>query len=170
MVVWLIGLSGAGKTTVAAALRDRLQDAGRPVVMLDGDVVRELFGNDLGHSLPDRRKNAERISRLCQFLSAQGIMVVCAILSLFEDNRTWNRRNIPEYFEVYLQVSIATLKARDTKGLYARAATGELRDVAGIDLHFPEPRDPDLVLANDFTTPPRELADRIWQCLKRRQT
>ena len=149
MVIWLIGLSGAGKTSIGQAVH-RLLNAKRPnVVFLDGDEMRELMGNDVGYGLADRRKNAERISRLCQWLDRQGIDVVCAILSVFPESQEWNRAHLPRYFEVYIRVSPEVLRARDSKGLYRRALNGEIKNVVGVDLAFTPPPHPNLVLEND---------------------
>ena len=169
MLVWLIGLSGAGKSAIGTALRDRLVAAGRPCLFIDGDIMRELCGNDLGHTLADRRLNADRICRFGRYISEQGIDVVVGILSLFPESRAWNREHVPDYFEVYVRAPLATLEARDNKGLYARARRGELKDVAGIDLPFPEPERPDLVLDNDFTRTPADYADEILAALRSRR-
>ena len=149
MVVWLIGLSGAGKTTLARQIVARVRDSSPNVVLVDGDAIRELFGNDLGHSLEDRRRNAERVARLCKYLDDQGIHVVCAILSLFPETRDWCRRNFSAYYEVFINAPTAQLVARDAKGIYGRYERSEIRNVAGMDLHFPAPTTPDLVIRND---------------------
>lgn len=149
MVVWLIGLAGAGKTTIGRALYSKLRERKPNVVFLDGDDVRRIMGNDLGHSLEERHQNAWRICRMCEYFDRQGIDVVCAILSIFPDTRAWNREQYSRYVEVYIDVPMAQLQARDQKGLYSRAAAGEVRDVAGVDLPFEPPSGPDVVLRND---------------------
>jgi adenylyl-sulfate kinase len=150
MVLWIIGLSGAGKSTLAQHLVTRLRQSGERVVLLDGDVIRSLFGNDVDHSMEGRRRNAERLSRLSKFLADQGIHVVAAILSIFPEWRHWNRENIPNYSEVYIRVTMQTLLKRDIKNLYARALNGEIRNVVGVDLPFPEPKSPELIIDNDL--------------------
>lgn len=149
MVIWIIGLSGAGKTTLANAVVATARSDGAAVVSVDGDVIRETFGNDLGHSIEDRRRNAERIMRLCRWLDSQGFHVVCAILSLFPEHRKWMRENATAYHEVYIDAPLRQLQARDVKGLYARYATGQAQQVAGLDLEFPAPKAPDTLIRND---------------------
>lgn len=143
MVVWLIGLSGAGKTTLSRLIYQRLKPSAPNLVLLDGDVMRELFP-DLDHSLEGRRRNAERLSRLSRFLSEQGIHVIAAVLSIFPEWQRWNREHIENYTQVYLRADLARLTARDSKGLYRRAEEGELKNVVGVDLPFPEPYQSDL--------------------------
>src|SRR5438105_1109500 len=101
MVVWIMGLSGAGKTTLAEAILAEIRRAAGTAVLIDGDRVRELFDNDLGHTMDDRRKNGARICKLGKFLDEQHVHVVCAILSLFPEQREWNRRNLKNYLEVF---------------------------------------------------------------------
>ena len=161
MVVWVIGLAGAGKTTIGREVYERLLARGPAVVFLDGDEVREIVGDELGHTLEDRRTNAWRICRLCHFLDRQGIDVVCAVLSLFEETRDWNRSHYSRYFEVYLEVPLAVLEARDQKGLYSGARAGSVANVAGVDLPFSPPARPDLVLDNSGTASPDELGEQI---------
>ncbi len=149
MVVWIIGLSGAGKTTLAKEVVVQVRRVQRDVVLIDGDMIREVFGNDLGHNVADRKRNADRISQLCRFLDAQGIHVVCAILSLFRDSRSWNRENIKNYYEVFIDTPMDDLTKRDSKGIYRKFMTGEIRDVAGMDIEFPHPDHADLVIENN---------------------
>ena len=149
MVIWLIGMSGAGKTAIGKEVYGLLRKKRANVVFLDGDIVREVIGDDLGHTIPERRINAGRVSRLCRFLDSQGIDVVCAILSIFHESQAWNRRTIPNYFEVYVRASFDTLVSRDSKGLYRGAKAGKIRNVVGVDIEFPPPANPDLVINND---------------------
>ena len=159
---WITGLSGAGKTTVGRALCGRLQAAGRPVVFLDGDALRAAISEDLGHTAGSRQQSAMRNARLCRLLADQGTDVVCATISLFHDVQRWNRDNIPGYREIYLQVPIDELKRRDSKGIYAGAHRGELRDVVGLDVPAEIPETPDLVLDNHGALDPAAAVDRIW--------
>ncbi|MGE4526882.1 MAG: adenylyl-sulfate kinase [Rhodospirillaceae bacterium] len=162
MVIWLIGLSGAGKTTLSSLVYEALKPRLPNLVRLDGDVVRDLFGNDADHTVAGRRRNAERLSMLSRFLAQQDIHVVAAVLSIFPEWRRWNRENLPEYAEVYVKVSMETLQRRDPKGLYAGARRGEIPNVVGVDIPFPEPEAPDLVIENDADRRDmREMVERI---------
>jgi adenylylsulfate kinase len=169
MVIWLIGLAGSGKTSIGAALHRRMKAVNPATVLLDGDQVRRIMGEDLGHSLEDRRHNGRRICNLCRVLDEQGLDVVACVLSLFHDQQAENRATLSDYFEVYLDVPMAVLEARDQKGLYSAARAGRIRDVAGIDIPFLPPPHPDLVLENalpcaDFEAP----AKAILAAVKRR--
>ena len=147
-VFWITGLSGAGKTTVGRGLWSRLRAAGRPVTFLDGDALRSVIAEDLGHSAGGRRRSAMRNARLCRLLAEQGADVVCATISLFHEVQRWNRENIPGYREIYLRVPIDELRRRDSKGIYAGAERGDARDVVGLDVPAEAPEAPDLVLDN----------------------
>jgi adenylylsulfate kinase-like enzyme len=151
MVVWIIGLSGAGKTTLANGIVAHVRRTNHNVVLLDGDMVREVFANDLGHTMKDRLTNASRICRLGKLLDDQGINVVCAILSLFPESRSWNRENLSNYYEVFIDTPMKDLVQRDYKGLYCKYNRGEIRDVAGMDIDFPRPINPDLIINNIST-------------------
>jgi adenylylsulfate kinase-like enzyme len=162
MVIWIIGLSGTGKTTLASQVVERIRQLNGKVVLLDGDLIRTLFGNDVDHTIEGRRRNAERLSVLSKFLADQGIHVVAAVLSIFPEWRRWNRESIPDYSEVYIKASMQTLLRRDIKNLYARAAKGEIINVVGVDIPFPEPENPELVIENDIDRLEfKELIDRI---------
>lgn len=151
MIIWIIGLSGSGKTTLANEVINQIRAEKNNIVLIDGDMIREVFGNDLGYSMDDRRKNAYRICQLGKFLNQQGVNVVCAILSIFPESRTWNRNNIDNYYEVFVDTPISTLIDRDSKGLYSKFKRGEIFNVAGMDIKFPRPDNADLVIKNNKT-------------------
>ena len=148
MIIWIIGLSGSGKTTFGEALSKELRELGKKVVLLDGDQVREIFNNDLGHNINDRKKNADRIYRLGQFIANQGIYVVCPILSIFENHRDLNRKSNIKYFEIFIDTPMEILEKRDSKGLYSKYRKGLINNVAGKDLDFPIPKQPNLIIKN----------------------
>lgn len=148
MILWLIGLAGAGKTTIGRQVAALLKQRKAATVFLDGDHFRAIMGNDLGHSLPERRINGQRIVQLCAFLDAQGIDVVCCILSLFPEQRQFCRDTFDHYVEVFIDVPMDELIRRDQKGLYSAALNGEIRNVVGVDLTFSPPSNPDLIVDN----------------------
>jgi adenylylsulfate kinase-like enzyme/phosphohistidine swiveling domain-containing protein len=160
-VFWITGLSGAGKTTLGQELWRRLRAAGRPVTFLDGDALRSVMAEDLGHSADDRRRSAMRNARLCRLLAEQGADVVCATISLFHEVQCWNRENIPGYREIYLRVPIGELRRRDSKGIYAKAERGDAREVVGLDVPAEVPETPDLVLDNYGALDVAMAVDRI---------
>ena len=149
MIIWIIGLPGAGKTTIGREVVRLLVDRNRATVLLDGDDFRSIMGEDLGHSLADRERNGWRIVRMCAFLDAQGIDVVCCVLSMFPSQREWGRQNFTRYFEVFVDVSMEELYRRDQKGLYSGARSGRIKNVVGVDIPFPVPERPDFIVKND---------------------
>lgn len=142
-VCWITGLSGAGKTTLAIELVDRLRSTGHSVVLLDGDELREVFGaataNTDNHSRAGRLALGFQYAYLCRVIARQGVTVVIATISMFKEVHAWNRAHLPGYFEVYLKVPIAELRRRDPKGIYRRYDAGEMANVAGLDLPVDEP-------------------------------
>lgn len=169
-VLWITGLSGAGKTTLAQEMCARLRADGVPVIMLDGDELREVFGaaapSARNHGRAARLALAMQYAHLCRILANQGLTVVIATISLFKEIHAWNRANLPGYFEVYLRVPVGELRRRDPKGIYRRFDAGELSDVAGLDLPIDEPEAADWVA--DFQPPrsPAEMADQLMNQIK----
>jgi adenylylsulfate kinase len=114
------------------------------VLHLDGDEMRSVFGDDLGHDPEGRKTNAWRIARTCAYLAGQGALVVCSTVSLLPEIWDFNREAVRPYLEVYLEVPMDVLRARDRRGLY----DGQVRNVAGVDVVVSRPPQADLVLAN----------------------
>lgn len=161
-VYWITGLAGAGKTTIGKLLYEKIKEREPNTVFLDGDILREVFGNDLGYSKEERKKCAMRYSRLCAMLQEQGMNVICCTISMFDNVREWNRENISEYKEIYVKVSIDTLKVRNQKGLYSEVAGIIKEEVVGIDMAIEEPKCPDLILENNGERTPEEQVN--WIC------
>ncbi len=167
---WITGLSGAGKTTIGKLFYRKLKEKNPATIFLDGDILREIFGNDLDHTLGDRKKSATRNSRLCKTLSEQGIHVVCATISMFKEVRDWNRSHIKNYMEIYLRVPLEILISRDQKQLYSRALRGEIKNVMGVDLPVDDPVNPDFIIDNDGSASPENIADELYAKLTRETT
>jgi len=155
-VIWITGLSGAGKTTVAAALDQCLRERGLIPILLDGDILRNLFKstNKIGktYNREARIKLALKYAHLCKILSYQGFTVIISTISMYNEAYAWNRTNLPNYFEIYLKVPLKELRRRDPKKIYQRYDAGDLSDVAGLDLAVDEPLEPHVIL--DFETHP----------------
>jgi len=159
-VYFFTGLSGAGKTTIGGLFYRRLKATKPNVILLDGDEIRPVFGEDSGYTQTERLRWAGRIFRMARFLAGQGTDVVVCSIAMFEEIRRWNRENIPNYKEIYIKASRGTLIRRNQKGLYT---AGE--NVVGVDLPFDEPKAPDIVIENDGDRTPLEIVEGLEQTL-----
>jgi adenylylsulfate kinase len=150
VTIWFTGLSGAGKTTISQGVADRLrhQFSIEPV-MLDGDVVRQKLGNSLGFGAIDRATNIRHIGNLAQEATWQGLIVLVAVIAPYRYLRQELRAQIGDFVEVYVQGSLEVCEARDVKGLYARARSGEIRQFTGIDDVYEPPLSPEIVCDTD---------------------
>ena len=153
--VWLTGLSGAGKSTIAEVVRARLTARGREVTLLDGDVVRTHLSQGLGFSRADRDTNVRRIAFVAAEVVRHGGIAVCAVVSPYEATREECRSMIgtDRFVLVHVSTPLAVCEQRDPKGMYARARRGEIRDFTGIDDPYEPPAAPDLVLTTTDSTP-----------------
>lgn len=145
-IIWITGLSGAGKTTLGKLVVKELSQQGESVILLDGDELRNALGETKNYSAAARLDLANKYSRLALLVASQGITVVVSTVALIREIHLWNRANLPGYFEVFLKVPIDELRRRDPKGIYRRFDKGELSNVAGLDLKIDEPVKPDLCL------------------------
>jgi len=144
MIVWITGISGSGKTTIAKALVKKLKPKIPHLFNVDGDEVRELFGEDLGYTERDRMIQIKRIQRLCHLLEKQNQVVIASALYSNKDLLKWNRENFSEYYEIYLNAPLALVKERDVKGLYKKYENGDEKNIIGLDIPWHEPKNPDL--------------------------
>ena len=147
-VLWLTGFSGAGKTTLAKAIQRTLRARGTECVVIDGDMVRSICGDDCGYDVSERKRNARRVARFAKTIADQGIVTVVATISLYHEIHDWNRANQPGYFEVLLEEDIATCRRRDAKRVYRPEAPGTELNVVGVDIAAELPRAPHLRLNN----------------------
>ncbi len=166
MVIWLVGMSGVGKTTIADILFKKISnDTDASAIPIDGDIVRLIDRNDkkeTSYSLEARHKNAKRIQEISLALDKSGENVICSILCIFPDILEENKKIFSSYYEVFLDASLEELERRDTKGLYASARRGEISDLVGYDIEFPIPKEPNLHLKTDQKESARELANIIY--------
>jgi adenylylsulfate kinase len=166
VTVWFTGLPSAGKTTIANLVEKRLADVGRQVEVLDGDVVRQHLSRGLGFSKRDRDENIRRIGYVARLLTRHGVIVLVAAVSPYRAVRDELRAVIGDFVEVHVATDLATCRARDAKGLYARYDRGELRRLTGVDDPYEPPLAPELVLSTE-TEPPEASADAVLAVLKR---
>jgi adenylyl-sulfate kinase len=146
-VVWLTGLSGSGKSTVAMALEAHLMRAGRLAYVLDGDNVRHGLNGDLGFSAADRTENIRRVGHLSRLFADAGMVAISAFISPFQADRAAVRALVGSRFlEVHLSTPLAVCEARDPKGLYKRARAGEIPTFTGISSPYEAPEAPELSL------------------------
>nr|AGZ94397.1 adenylylsulfate kinase [Streptomyces sp. 31A4] len=161
--LWLTGLPSAGKTTLAAALSDRLRGEGRPTDVLDGDEIRAFLSRGLGFSREDRYTNVTRIGFLAQKIAVHGVLVLVPVIAPYADARAAVRSQHVAAGVPFLEVHVATpldiCSARDVKGLYARQAAGEINHLTGVDDPYEVPEAPDLRLRTDGRTVAESVAE-----------
>lgn len=153
--VWLTGLSGSGKSTVADILSEMLHERGVLTAILDGDNVRHGLNSDLGFSPRDRKENIRRISEVAKLFSSFGVVNILAFISPYREDRDFARsiQGEDDFIEVYVHVPLEVAEKRDPKGLYKKARSGEIPSFTGISAPYEEPLSPELVLRTDGSTP-----------------
>lgn len=161
ILYWITGLSGAGKTTIGNRLYYELRKRQDNVVLLDGDILKNIVGDNLGYSEADRRKRAMKYALMCRILTDQGMTVICCTIAMYDEVREWNRKNNKGYVEIFLDVSEDVLHQRDQKGMYSQYKKGKLKNLAGADVRVEFPKQPDLVLNNDGRLTISECVEQI---------
>ncbi len=165
-VLWLTGLSGAGKTTLADQVARDLRAAGQACFVLDGDNVRKGLSQDLGFSDADRTENIRRVAEVAKLMRNAGLTVIVALISPFRAERDAARTSIgnDHFIEIYLDTPLAVAERRDVKGLYKKARSGELKNFTGVDSPYEPPLAPALTIHTETETP-QQSAARVMQVL-----
>lgn len=151
VTIWLTGLSGAGKTTLAASLEERLRGGGARVCTLDGDVLRAGLCSDLGFATQDRAENIRRVAHVARLFNRAGVSAVVALISPHHADRETARAIVGErrFIEVFVDAALASCEKRDVKGLYARARRGEIPNFTGLTAPYERPLSPDVEVSSD---------------------
>ena len=159
--LWMTGLSGSGKSTITEVLIDEFDERGLPLEVLDGDVVRENLSKGLGFSKEDRDTNIGRIAFVADLLSRNGVPVITAAISPYRATRDAGRalhEGHGRFVEVFVATSLEDCEERDTKGLYAKARSGEIKEFTGISDPYEEPENPEIRVETAGKTPEESAA------------
>jgi adenylylsulfate kinase len=168
-VIWLTGLPGSGKTTIAKALQPKLKESGFKVELLDGDIVRKELSPELGFTKQDREINARRVVYLSKLLSRNGIISIVSLISPYREFRRYARSENSinnNFYEVYVKCSLETCITRDPKGLYKKALSGEIKDLTGLQDPYEEPENPEVIVDTERQTLEESvnvILDRVLQ-------
>ena len=168
VTIWLTGLSGSGKTTIAMLLEKKLMDIGNRSYVLDGDNLRFGINKDLGFSSADRKENIRRVSEISSLMNQAGLIVITSFISPYKKDREVAKNVIGDknFFEVYIDTPISECEKRDPKGLYKKVRSGELKNFTGIDDLYEEPENPAIVIPTlDYQ--PEAATDLIINYLKK---
>ena len=168
-VVWLTGLSGAGKSTIANLLEKRLYAAGRHTYLLDGDNVRHGLNRDLGFTDADRVENIRRVIETAHLIADAGLIVLVSFISPFRAERRLARERLKadQFLEIFVDTPLAECERRDPKGLYRKARSGKLKNFTGIDSTYEPPGAPDIHIRTSEMTVEQEV-DTIIDALRDR--
>jgi len=162
LTVWLTGLSGSGKSTIAYAVEERLVAEGRAAYVLDGDNLRHGMNSDLGFSKEDRTENIRRVGEIARLMADAGLVVLVPVISPYQADRDEARRKHEEiglrFVEVFVDTPLEVCEQRDPKGLYARARAGEITGMTGIDDPYEPPLDADIAVNSSGTSPDEAAA------------
>jgi adenylyl-sulfate kinase len=164
--IWFTGLSGSGKSSIAAVLERELRARGHRVEVLDGDVVRTHLSKGLGFSKEDRDTNIRRIGWVCEVLSRNDVVAIAAAISPYREVRDEVRAAIGRFVEVFVTAPLEVLADRDVKGLYRKAMAGEISNFTGVNDPYEEPLNPEVVCYSDGRETPEQSAARVMAKLQ----
>lgn len=162
-VLWLTGLSGSGKSTIAQELERRLYNEGFLCQVLDGDNIRSGINSNLGFSIEDRAENIRRIAEISKLYLHTGVITICSFISPTKKSRDFAKATIgvDDFIEVYINAPLEVCESRDVKGLYEKARAGEIKGFTGIDSPYEAPQNPDVEIKTDECTV-KEAAQKIF--------
>jgi len=152
VTVWMTGLPGSGKTTLAHVIEGKLKSKGSKVEIFDGDEVRKNLSSGLGFSREDRETHAKRVAYVSKLLSRNGVVAIVALISPYRSSRENARKEISNFVEVYVKCSLETCAKRDPKGLYKKARMGEIKDLTGPQDPYEEPLHPEIIVDTEHST------------------
>ena len=165
-VIWITGIPASGKTTIANLLKDYYQKHNLQADILDGDELRKTLSSDLGFSEKDRKEHNRRVIFVAKLLAKNGITVIIPLISPYRETRDFARKQIKNFFEVWVKASVDTCIKRDPKGLYKKALAGEITNLTGLQAPYEEPKNPELILDTEKNTP-QECLQMIVSSLKK---
>jgi adenylylsulfate kinase len=145
-VIWLTGIPGSGKTTIAVQLQKYFEKNKFPSDILDGDEIRKTLSKDLGLSPEDRKEHNRRVIFVAQILSKNGVTAIVPLISPYRETRSFARTEIPNFVEVWVKASVDECIKRDPKGLYKKAQAGEIKNLTGLQAPYEEPENPELII------------------------
>ncbi len=169
-IIWLTGLSGSGKSTIANVLEEELNKRGVHTYLLDGDNIRHGLNKDLGFSKEDRKENIRRIAEVCKLFVDAGLIVITAFISPFKEERNFARSLVEknEFIEVFVDTPLEICEQRDPKGLYKKARKGEIPEFTGISSPYEPPENPEIhIKTNELSI--KESVDKIISFLQRKK-
>ncbi len=151
MVIWITGISASGKSTLGKYFFKKFKKTKKNTVFFDGDEFRKIFHDDIKYTLRDRDVNAIRLTSLVKYVSDQKINLIISANITSQRFRNWCKKNIQNYFEIFIDTPIEVLRKRDYKKLYKNAFSGKIKNVVGVDIKFIKPKKPDLIIDNSKT-------------------
>ena len=148
MVIWITGISASGKSTLGKYFFKKFKKIKKNTIFFDGDEFRKIFHNDIQYTLRDRDINAIRLTTLVKYVADQKINLIISANLTSQRFRDWCKKNVKNYFEIFIDTPFEKLKERDYKKLYKKAISGKIKNVVGVDIKFIKPKKPDLIIDN----------------------